>query len=134
MQLTDAQIEIVQGFQIHHFGELREDEPYELAYFHGKTRDERIAETFEYLSQKSLLLQRINKILIFAGAAGIGIGWFLSSWAVVGIVVASFIALNFAYGFYHSKDIRNHTGWEDEMVRHALALITSPLWQSDLKR
>lgn len=134
MKLTDTQLEIVSRFQIENYGYPPEYLPSSVR----KTRQDQLFDSltkdFEYLSQKSLLLQRINKILILAGIAGSGIGWFLFSWAGVGIVVASFIVTNLAFGAWHSWDMKNRTGWDDEVLRAAHDLITEPLWQMDIRR
>ena len=136
VKLTDSQLDMVRHFQKEYFEgfELYPGQKEQL--FLGKNQQEMVFEElttcFEYLSQKSLLLQRINKVLIFAGSVGSGIGWFLFSWTGVGIAVASFIVINLTFGAWHSRDIRKHTGWDDDVMRSAHDLITEPVWQQDI--
>ena len=122
---------MVRHFQKEYF---EGSEPYPDQKERSETVFADLTRGFEFLSQKSFLLQRINKILILTGIVGIGIGWFLYSWAGVGLAVVALIVINLAFGAWHSRDIRNYTGWDDEALRAANALITEPLWQMDISR
>jgi len=134
VKLTETQLNMVRHFQKEYFGYP----PEYLPSSHRETRQENLfedlTEAFEHLSQKSLLLQRTNKILILVGIVACSIGWFLFSWAGVGIVVASIIVINLAFGAWHSRDMKKHTGWDDEVMRAAHDLITEPLWQREIRR
>lgn len=138
MKLTDTQLDMVRHFQKEYFEGFDLYPGQKEQLFSGEMRQEIVLEeltrSFEFFSQKSLLLQRINKILILVGIVGCGIGWFLFSWAGVGIVVASFIVINLAFGAWHSRDMKKHTGWDDEVMRAAHDLITEPMWQRDISR
>lgn len=138
MKLTDTQLDMVRHFQKEYFegSELYPGQNEQL--FSGKKRQEIVFEEltrcFEFLSQKSLLLQRTNKILILTGIVGFGIGWFLYSWTGIGIAVVTLIVINLAIGAWISRSISKYTGWDYEVMRAANALITEPFWQRDIPR
>lgn len=134
MNLTDSQLEMVRQFQIDNYGYPPEYLPSSIRETRKEELFDSLTKDFEHLSQKSHLLQSINKLLILSGVVGLVIGWILYSWKGAGVVVASFVVINLIFGAWHSWDIKKHTGWDDELLRAAHDLVTEPLWQKDISR
>ena len=142
MKLTDIQLEMVRYFQIEHYGAPRKDEHHDRSwnelYHSGKTNHEviydNLVEGFSFISRKSLLLQRMNKILMFTGTVGTVVGWVLFAWWGVGIVLVTLGVVNFVIGAWVSISVRKHTMWTDEIMRAALDLVAEPSWQIEMRR